>query len=126
MRSVLRHGIGKIMAGVAVTMLAGGGFAVAAAGPASATSCSSESICFYENSGFGGAKISIDIRNIPSGACLYLPGDWNDRISSIMNNTPRNIVFFADTGCSGANFTSPPRANHVNLGLNDAITSYRV
>jgi len=126
MRSVLKRRTGRVVAGVAATMLAGAGAVVAAAGPASAASCASGAICFFEHSNFGGNSVSTGIGNIPSGACLTLPSDWNDRVSSIMNNTPRNIVFFMDGGCSGANFTSTPFSNHVNLGYNDAITSFRV
>jgi hypothetical protein len=61
--------------------------------------------------------------------CFNVGSRINDRTSSIINNSNRDLVFYVDSECQGRSFVS--RANTGNITLsgtefNDKITAGRV
>jgi len=89
-------------------------------------SCHAEQITFYEHSYYAGESITIN-QNGPG--CANLPGNWNDRVSSV--NTHNNcITVWEHGGCSGRSERIAPGTPHHNhlagLGINDEISSFQL
>ncbi|ODM91212.1 Protein PRY1 [Orchesella cincta] len=88
--------------------------------------CFAEEITFFEHSNYEGESIKFTRTN---SDCANLPGNWNDRISSV--DTHGNcIVVWEHGGCSGKSERIAPGTrshNHLAaIGFNDQISSYQL
>jgi hypothetical protein len=100
----------------------------AKAAPAGASDCPANALCMWENPNFTGTGIYDTLgQKFPSGACAALPTDWNDRISSLVNTSDRNLVFYVDANCKGASFIMPPGTQLPNLGsFDEKVTTVKL
>ena len=116
----LPHGLTRsvtVLAGVLVLPF------VAFTGSASAYACGSNRICLYEHIQSGGAQIDYYLPVLHQ--CYNLPSNWNDRASSIHNNTSGSVTFFTDQSCNGFADTMVAYQYIGSLGWdNDEITSF--
>ena len=91
------------------------------------TTCAADAVCFWQDVQFSGPKITVGVRDLPAGTCVPIADGWNDRASSLVNNTARNVDFYVDANCGGASFTVPVGTEKTALTWsNDRISSYRV
>ncbi|KAK4113367.1 hypothetical protein N656DRAFT_844295 [Canariomyces notabilis] len=64
-----------------------------------------------------------------SGVCFNVPGDWNDKISSIRNLNPSafRCLWYEHGNCGGSSYDNQEDANLNDWtgGWNDRITSWR-
>ena len=123
LRTTARTGLGA-----AAAVLALGTLAVSTAGPASAeiADCPAEgAVCMWDNVGWTGSASIAMVGNLESGFCVDVVS-LNDRTSSIVNNSGRELTFYLDSGCQGTSFVSPPRSAHYNVGYDDQISSFRI
>ncbi|GIJ47396.1 hypothetical protein Val02_42820 [Virgisporangium aliadipatigenens] len=122
----------RVAASAAAAALAFTGLELTAAAPASAadpSSCPANAVCMYEHADYEGVAVySVLDDGFPSGVCAAINSDFNDRISSIVNNTPRNLIWYVDADCQGASFTLAPngRISYVGGTFNDRLTSVRI
>ncbi|CAL8110286.1 unnamed protein product [Orchesella dallaii] len=82
-------------------------------------------ITVYDDVDGGGASYNVEIS---PGHCTNLPGDWNDRISSINTQGHCAIGYeHGDCGGRGERFApgTPHHGHLTNLNFNDAITSFK-
>lgn len=93
--------------------------------PAEAWSCPAYSLCLFENANFGGAQYN----DYQPTYCSNLPSNWNDRASSLVNNTPYTMVVYENANCTGGSFATSSGDGWTtawpNWGWNDKITSYK-
>lgn len=115
-----------------VALVAGAVGAVALASPASAyPNCSSDRVCTYWDSSYGG---SMYYYTGPFYTCINIGYPWNDQISSAANTFANNRVeFWTDAGCGGwhtiLNYggrSGDGNANFGNIGLNDQFSSLMI
>lgn len=71
------------------------------ASPASAAvsaqhSCSGNAVCLYEHRDFGGSSYST---YLSGSGCYPVPGFMDNQASSLVNNTPYQIVYFSQINC---------------------------
>ena len=128
MRSTMKLAGGRMAAVVALGMVAFTGSLVMAGPASAAASCATGELCIWDSVNYTGAGAAQIIgADFLPGECVTLPAEWDNRISSLINNSDRSLTFFDSGNCQGSGPTLPPRAQIANLGtLNDRITSIRV
>jgi hypothetical protein len=88
------------LASLAVGLLVITGVLVVTEAPAAAAPyCPPNYACLYENQGGGGSSISFYYSPY---SCIYLGGGFNDRASSVRNETPIQIKFRDNFDCTGS------------------------
>jgi hypothetical protein len=145
-----KRGVGRAAMVLSAAALSVSGLSFALAGPASAkattvaaptvghvgakvapvdpSDCPANALCYWEHANYGGTALYGTLgQDFPSGACAEFPPGWNDRISSLVNTSDRNLVFYTDANCQGASFTLPPGSQSGDLrDFNDQITTVRI
>ncbi len=73
--------------------------------------------------GFSRASIPL----FPSGYCANVANpEGNDTVSSAVNGSSRNIVFYADADCQGESLALPPNGQIGDFGaFNDKLSSVK-
>jgi len=81
-------------------------------------------VWIFANGNFGGDQMWL--RPTQQGVCYAIPGNFNDRISSLSIASPRWCDFFVDAGCVGTPLALGS-GDHRTLPawINDKISSYR-
>ncbi|MEU6497902.1 peptidase inhibitor family I36 protein [Streptomyces sp. NPDC046984] len=106
------------VAAVATTAVLGAFSATASAAP----SCAQ--ICVYENTNFGGNSLALNNLSGVSWGAQYW---WNDKVSSIVNNTDNAVCFFSDIWWKGQTFQIHGHESWSSIGyMNDKISSIQV
>jgi Peptidase inhibitor family I36 len=123
----------RVATSAAAVALAFTGLELTAAAPAAAaadpSSCPANAVCMYEHANFEGTAVySVLGDGFPSGVCAVINTDFDNRISSIVNNTPRNLVWYVDANCQGNSFITTPFSQTAYVGdaFNDRLTSTRL
>lgn len=122
----------RVAASAAAAALAFTGLELTAVAPAAAAdpaSCPANAVCMYEHANFEGTAVySVLGDGFPSGVCAVINTDFDNHISSIVNNTPRNLVWYVDAGCQGASFITTPfsQTPYVGNAFNDQLTSVKL
>jgi len=124
--------VGGLLASFLVAAL----ISVASVAPASAIGgCVGNSVCLYENSNFGGVKVTYNIVSVP--ICQNLNTQLNNQVSSVVNQTFNRIIYYNYSGCTGPYYlhdgSSSYRTNlawdawtGTNYHANDQISSFYV
>lgn len=90
----------KSLVGLAVGLLVITGVLVVTETPAlAAPYCPSNYACLYENTNGTGSSISFYYAPY---ACIYVGGGFNDRATSIRNETPIQVRFKDNYDCTGS------------------------
>ncbi|WP_133917500.1 peptidase inhibitor family I36 protein [Streptomyces sp. NBC_00582] len=103
--------------------LAGGALAVAPAASAAQSDCPAAMVCIFQNVNFEGRYIGQTDPYRPN------VGDYmNDRTSSIVNRTDRDICFYQDADYRGDMLMWVPARSAADVlveGANDRISSFK-
>jgi hypothetical protein len=140
MRSSIKLGVQRLAAGTAASVLAAAGLAAATGGAAlaavtgstalpAASDCPANAVCMFEDIDFGGEGVYDVLGDgFPSGVCAAINADFVQKTSSIVNNTPRNLIFYVDPGCQGDSFTMTPHSTigWVGQQFNDTLASVKI
>lgn len=95
-----------ILATVGVMLLVTIGTLVVTEAPASAAPyCPANYACLYENTNGTGSSISFYYSPY---ACIYVGGSFNDRATSLRNETPIQVVFKDNYNCTGSGASVGP------------------
>jgi hypothetical protein len=120
-------------AAIAVLLTAAGGtvlgIAPASAAPAAAA-CPAGQVCFYKDANFQGS-LSTQARLVTSpfeisnfqNSHFNDGSSLNDAISSVINDTPFEVIVFTDANFGGQSITFPPDTQLQQVVPNDALSS---
>lgn len=123
-----------VIIGTAVTFTAA---ALAMAAPAAAAPqvrapipCPANDVCMYENVDFGGQiyKLHTEDKKFSDNLCpdCHPPGNWDNRMSSIINNKSTRYCFYEKDNFGGADIKVEGHQRMRSLpGFNDKISSAR-
>ena len=109
-------------------------FPFAAAAPVGAFDCVGNVVCLWQNSNYGGTKVSFVINYVPG--CYNLTTNSN-QVSSVVNNTYSHIAYYDEQWCGAGNYLlDNPTSHRANLDYdawtnnwydaNDQISSFYV
>jgi hypothetical protein len=116
----------KLKSAAVATAIVGSAFGAMAvtAGTASAdiNVCKGGYVCLFDNDNFNG-----DSYRTVAGGSFNVPGFFNDRTTSVFNNSGINYCFFKDANFSGLSFglNAGVRTSNVGTVFNDSITSFK-
>jgi hypothetical protein len=90
----------KVLASLGVGLLVIIGTLVATEAPAAAAPyCPANYACIYENTNGTGSSISFYYSPY---SCIYVGGSFNDRTTSLRNETPIQVKFTDNYNCTGS------------------------
>ncbi|WP_186768268.1 peptidase inhibitor family I36 protein [Streptomyces qinzhouensis] len=122
--SVLSHAKRRLaLLGAAVTLAASAGV-LATAAPAEAAGCmeNGRSLCLRKHDNYGGYSLPYNMPNVDSNL-----GQYQDQVSSIINDSHYSICFYEHPGYGGLEFRIGPWEWWATLPgwINDKISSFR-
>ena len=100
---------------------------VAAPANAAISDCQSSETCTFDGTSYENPH--YDYNNLLHG-CINIGPDWNDRIGSVVNNIPRKVWFYENSGCTGrlievaANSTWTAQKQNLNWPNNKFSSLY--
>ena len=127
MRLTAKRGLVRMAVGVAAAVPLVTGLGLVTASPASAAlDCPAGEACVYSDGGYNGEGALAKVRDLPSGGCFNVGAQWNDRVSSMINNTGRYWKVYTNVNCQGEIGYVPPSGNLPVIAgnLNDRISSW--
>ncbi|KAF2144838.1 uncharacterized protein K452DRAFT_356215 [Aplosporella prunicola CBS 121167] len=81
-------------------------------------------IKFYKDGRFTGDNLFLE--NQVTGVCYNLPGNWNDKMSSVQVSDGHSCRYWKDNYCTGSVFGGNDQDwADLPTGFNDKVTSWR-
>lgn len=77
-------------------------------------------VCMYADANYTGERYCV------GESAFNLPGNWNDRVSSVTVDSGLKVEFFEHSNYTGASVAYTGDVNFVGAGFNDKATSIRV
>ncbi|MEV8504567.1 peptidase inhibitor family I36 protein [Actinoplanes sp. NPDC051475] len=74
-------------------------------------------VCLWENSGYKGARFTVQASNPDAGTCVDLTshGWGSGRPESARNTGNRTATLYANSDCTGTSYLIPPGSSHSSI-----------